>query len=145
MTKTNQIQLFNGRKVRTVWDSDSEECYFSVVYVVGVLTGSIDPSACRRKLKQSLKNEGDETVTNCHWLKILAADVNMRLTDVATIQQMFRLIRIPSPKAVPFKQWMAQVAATRLARMQDPELSIEQTVSDLTFFAYPLNTNCFAA
>lgn len=98
MTKTNQIQLFNDRKVRTVWDSDSEEWYFSVVDVVGVLTDSADPSAYWCKLKQRLKNEGNETVTNCHRLKLLAADGKMRLTDVATTQQMFRLIQSsPSP------------------------------------------------
>lgn len=146
MTKTNQIQLFNDRKVRTVWDSDSEEWYFSVVDVVGVLTDSTDPSAYWRKLKQRLKNEGNETVTNCHRLKLLAADGKMRLTDVASTQQMFRIIQsIPSPKAEPFKQWMAQVAATRLDQMQDPELSIEQTVSDLTLFASPLIKNYLAA
>lgn len=146
MTKTNQIQLFNDRKVRTVWDSDSEEWYFSVVDVVGVLTDSTDPSAYWRKLKQRLKNEGNETVTNCHRLKLLAADGNMRLTDVASTQQMFRLIQsIPSPKAEPFKQWMAQVAATRIDQMQSPELAIEQAVSDLTLFASPLIKNYLAA
>lgn len=145
MTKTNQIQLFNDRKVRTVWDSDTEEWYFLVVDVVGVLTDSADPSAYWRKLKQRLKNEGNETVTNCHRLKLQAADGKMRMTDVATTQQMFRLIQsIPSPKAEPFKQWMTQVAATRIDQMQDPELSIEQAVADY-LFTYPFLPNKFAA
>ncbi|MDE6562580.1 MAG: Bro-N domain-containing protein [Muribaculaceae bacterium] len=123
MTKKNQIQVFDDRKVRTVWDSETEEWYFSVVDVVGVLTDSVDPNAYWRKLKQRLKTEGNETVTNCHGLKMQAADGKMRLTDVATTEQMFRIIQsIPSPKAEPFKQWMAQLASTRLDQMQDPEL-----------------------
>lgn len=148
MTKTNQIQLFNDRKVRTVWDSDSEEWYFSVVDVVGVLTDSADPSAYWCKLKQRLKNEGNETVTNCHRLKLLAADGKMqpyRCRDHTADVSPHPVQSIPSPKAEPFKQWMAQVAPTRLDQMQDPEHSFEQTVSGLTFFAYSLNTNIFAA
>lgn len=137
MTKRNQIQIFNDRRVRTVWDSEKEEWYFSVVDVVGVLTDSTDISAYWRKLKQRLKEEGNETVINCHRLKLPAADGKMRLTDVATTEQMFRLIQsIPSPKAEPFKQWMAQVAATRLYQMQDPELSIDQAVSDYRRLGY---------
>lgn len=137
MTKENQIQIFNDRKVRTVWDSDKEEWYFSIVDVVEVLTDSTDASAYWRKLKQRLKDDGNETVTNCHRLKLPAADGKMRLTDVATTEQMFRLIQsIPSPKAEPFKQWMAQVAANRLDQMQDPELSIEQAVSDYRRLGY---------
>ncbi len=137
MTKQNQIQIFNDRKVRMVWDNDKEECYFSVIDVVEVLTDSADPSTYWRVLKNRLKKEGNETVTNCNRLKLLAADGKMRLTDVATTEQMFRLIQsIPSPKAEPFKQWMAQVAATRLDQMQDPELSIEQAVSDYRRLGY---------
>ena len=137
MTKKNQIQIFNDRKVRTVWDSDTEEWYFAVIDVVGILTDSVDPGAYWRKLKQRLKKEGNETVTNCHRLKLPANDGKMRLTDVANTQQMFRLIQsIPSPKAEPFKQWIAQVAATRLDQMQDPELSIEQAVSDYRRLGY---------
>lgn len=137
MTKKNQIQLFNDRKVRTVWDSEKEEWYFSVIDVVGVLTDSTDPSTYWRVLKNRLKKEGNETVTNCNRLKLPAADGKMRLTDVATTEQMFRLIQsIPSPKAEPFKQWMAQVAATRLDQMQDPELSIEQAVADYHRLGY---------
>jgi len=118
MTKSNQIQIFNDRKVRTVWDSETEEWYFSVVDVVEVLTDARDYQVARKywnKLKERLRKEGNETVTNCHQLKLPAADGKMRLTDVATPKQMFRIIQsIPSPKAEPFKQWMAQVAATRL-------------------------------
>lgn len=137
MTKQNQIQLFNDRKVRTVWDSEQEEWYFSVVDVVGVLTDSVDPATYWKVLKNRLKKEGNETVTNCNRLKLPANDGKMRLTDVATSQQMFRIIQsIPSPKAEPFKQWMAQVAATRLDQMQDPELSIEQAVSDYRRLGY---------
>ena len=137
MTKKNQIQIFNDRKVRTVWDSDTEEWYFAVIDVVGILMDSVDPGAYWRKLKQRLKKEGNETVTNCHRLKLPANDGKMRLTDVANTQQMFRLIQsIPSPKAEPFKQWIAQVAATRLDQMQDPELSIEQAVSDYRRLGY---------
>ncbi len=137
MTKQNQIQIFNDRKVRMVWDNDKEEWYFSVIDVVEVLTDSADPSTYWRVLKNRLKKEGNETVTNCNRLKLLAADGKMRLTDVATTKQMFRLIQsIPSPKAEPFKQWMAQVAATRLDQMQDPELSIEQAVSDYRRLGY---------
>lgn len=140
MTKNNQIQIFNDRKVRTVWDSETEEWYFSVVDVVEVLTDAKDYQTARKywnKLKERLVKEGNETVTNCHRLKLLAADGKMRMTDVATAEQMFRLIQsIPSPKAEPFKQWMAQVAATRLDQMQDPELSIEQAVSDYRRLGY---------
>lgn len=138
MTKTNKIQIFNERKVRTVWDSDTEEWYFSVVDVIGVLTDSPDPSAYWRKLKQRLKAEtGNETVTNCHKFKLPAADGKMRMTDMADQRQLFRIIQsIPSPRAEPFKQWMAQVASNRLDQMQDPELSIEQAISDYQKLGY---------
>ena len=137
MAKQNKIQLFNERTVRTAWDSDTEEWYFSVVDVVGVLTDSVNPTAYWRKLKQRLKVEGNETVTNCHGLKMQAPDGKMRLTDMATTEQLFRIIQsIPSPKAEPFKLWMAQVAATRLDQMQDPELSIEQAVNDYRRLGY---------
>lgn len=140
MTQKNQIQIFNDRKVRTVWDSENEEWYFSTIDVVGVLTDTADYQTARKywnKLKERLVKEGNETVTNCHQLKLPAADGKMRLTDVATPEQIFRLIQsIPSPKAEPFKQWMAQVAATRLEQMQDPELSIEQAVADYRRLGY---------
>ena len=123
----NSIQLFGDRKIRTQWDAESEKWYFSVVDIVEVLTGSKDATAYWRKLKQRLKVEGNETVTNCHALKMLAQDGKMRLTDVADQAGMFRLIQsIPSPKAEPIKQWIAQVASERIDEMQDPELAIER-------------------
>ena len=112
MTKKQAIQLFQERKVRTIWDDQEEKWYFSIVDVCGVLTDSKDALTARKywnKLKQRLKDEGNETVTNCHQLKLRAADGKMRLTDVADTEQLFRIIQsIPSPKAEPFKQWMAQ-------------------------------------
>lgn len=137
MTKHSKIQIFSDKKVRTVWDSETEKWYFSVIDVVEVLTDSVDPAAYWRKLKQRLKKEGNETVTNCHGLKLPAADGKMRMTDVADQQQLFRLIQsIPSPKAEPFKQWMAQVAANRIDQMEDPELSFQQAVADYQRLGY---------
>lgn len=140
MTKKQAIQLFEEKKVRTAWDDETEKWYFSIVDTVAVLTDSIDPTAYWRKLKQRLKAEGNETVTNCHGLKMTAPDGKMRLTDVADTEQLFRLIQsIPSPKAEPFKQWMAQVAADRLDQIQDPELSIEQALTDYKRLGYSDN------
>ena len=137
MTKKQAIQLFEERKVRTVWDDEQEKWYFSIVDVCDVLTDSKDPTAYWRKLKQRLKVEGNETVTNCHALKMRAADGKMRLTDVADTEQLFRIIQsIPSPKAEPFKQWMAQVASQRLDQMQAPELSIDQAIIDYKRLGY---------
>ncbi len=110
-----KVQIFQDKKVRTHWDAEREEWYFSVVDVMAVLTDSVDPSAYWRKLKQRLKAEGNETVTNCHGLKMLAPDGKMRLTDIADTKQVLRIIQsVPSPKAEPFKQWLAQVGAERL-------------------------------
>jgi prophage antirepressor-like protein len=137
MTKQQAIQLFEERKVRTIWDNEHEKWYFSIVDVVAVLTESTNPQAYWRKLKQRLTEEGNQTVTNCHAFKMKAADGKMRLTDVADQEQLFRLIQsIPSPKAEPFKQWMAQVAAQRLDQMQDPELSIDQAIMDYKRLGY---------
>lgn len=140
MTKKEIIKLFEERKVRTVWDDKKEKWYFSIVDVTAVLTDSKDYTTARKywnKLKQRLKEEGNETVTNCHQLKFRAADGKMRLTDVADTEQLFRLIQsVPSPKAEPFKLWMAQVASTRLDQMQDPEQSIEQAVADYRRLGY---------
>ena len=137
MTKKQAIQLFEERKVRTVWDDEQEKWYFSIVDVCGVLTDSKDATAYWRKLKQRLKAEGNETVTNCHALKLRAADGKMRLTDVADTEQLFRVIQsIPSPKAEPFKQWMASVASQRLDQMQDPEKSIDQAIIDYKRLGY---------
>ena len=132
--------MFEERKVRTVWDDEKEKWYFSIVDVVSVLTDSVDATAYWRKLKQRLKEEGNETVTNCHGLKMKATDGKMRLTDVADTEQLLRIIQsIPSPKAEPFKQWMAHVASERLDQMQDPELSIEQAMMDYKRLGYSDN------
>ena len=137
MTKQESIKLFEEKKVRTVWDDEQEKWYFSVVDVVGVLTESKDPQVYWRVLKKRLLEEGNETVTNCNGLKLRAADGKMRLTDVADTEQIFRIIQsIPSPKAEPFKQWMAQVASQRLDQMQDPELSIDQAIMDYKRLGY---------
>ena len=140
MTKKETLKLFEERKVRTVWDDEKEKWYFSIVDVVSVLTDSVDATAYWRKLKQRLKEEGNETVTNCHGLKMKATDGKMRLTDVADTEQLLRIIQsIPSPKAEPFKQWMAHVASERLDQMQDLELSIEQAMMDYKRLGYSDN------
>lgn len=140
MNKKQSIQLFEEKKVRTFWDEKQEKWYFAIVDAIAILTDSIDPAAYWRKLKQRLKQEGNETVTNCHGLKMRAADGKMRLTDVADTEQLFRLIQsVPSQKAEPFKLWIAQVARERLDQMQDPELSIEQAMSDYKRLGYSDN------
>lgn len=137
MTKKESLQLFEEKKVRTVWDDKKEKWYFSIVDVCGVLTDSKDANAYWRKLKQRLKKEGNETVTNCHGLKLRASDGKLRMTDVADTEQLFRIIQsIPSPKAEPFKVWMAHVASTRLEQMQDPEKSIDQAIVDYKRLGY---------
>ena len=137
MTQKQAIQIFEQRKVRTVWDDEAEKWYFSVVDVVGVLTDSPDPNNYWKVLKNRLKKEGNETVTNCNRFKLQAADGKMRLTDVADTEQLFRLIQsIPSPKAEPFKLWMARVASDRIDQMQDPELSIQQAMTDYKRLGY---------
>ena len=137
MTQKHKIQLFEEKKVRTVWDDQEEKWYFSIVDVCAVLTESENPQTYWRVLKNRLKKEGDETVTNCNALKMRATDGKMRLTDVADTKQLFRLIQsIPSPKAEPFKQWMASVAAQRLDQMQDPELNFEQAYADYRRLGY---------
>lgn len=121
----NKIKLFESKKIRTAWNEDEDEWYFSVVDVVEVLTDSVDPTAYWRKLKQRLKQEGNESVTNCHGLKMLAADGKMRMTDVVSTPNLLRLIQsIPSPKAEPFKMWLAQVGSERLDEIADPEKAI---------------------
>jgi hypothetical protein len=124
-----KIQLFENQRIRTAWDEEKEEWYFSIVDVVGVLTDSVDPTAYWRKLKQRLKAEGNETVTNCHGLKMTAHDGKKRLTDVADTEQLLRIIQsIPSPKAEPFKLWLAQVGRERIEETIDPELTIERAL-----------------
>ena len=137
MTKVNAIQLFEDKKVRTAWDAEQEKWYVSIVDVVAVLTESVDANAYWRKFKQRLKQEGNETVTNCHGLKMQAPDGKMRLTDVADTEQLFRLIQsIPSPKAEPFKLWLAQIAAERLDELQDPEISIDRALNQYMQLGY---------
>ena len=137
MTKKQAIQLFQERKVRTVWDDEQEKWYFSIVDVCAVLTDSPNPRNYWKVLKHRLLKEGNQTVTNCNQLKLQAEDGRMRLTDVADTEQLFRLIQsIPSPKAEPFKQWMAQVASHRIDQMQDPELNIDQAIMDYKRLGY---------
>ena len=127
MTQKQAIQLFEERKVRTVWDDEAGKWYVSIVDVIAVLTESKDAAADWRKLKQRLKAEGNETVTNCHGLKMTAPDGKMRLTDVADVEQLFRLVQsIPSPKAEPFKLWLSSLARERLEEIDDPEQGIDR-------------------
>jgi hypothetical protein len=140
MTQHNAIKLFETKKVRTIWDDKEEKWYFSIVDVVAVLTDSPNPRKYWSVLKTRLKKEGSELTTNCSQLKMKSADGKMYLTDVADTQQLLRLIQsIPSPKAEPFKQWMAQVATERLNQMQDPELSINQALVDYKRLGYSDN------
>lgn len=137
MTKKQAIQLFQERKVRTAWDDQEEKWYFSIVDVCAVLTDSPNPRNYWKVLKHRLLKEGNQTVTNCNQLKLRAEDGRMRLTDVADTEQLFRIIQsIPSPKAEPFKQWMAQVASQRIDQMQDPEQSIDQAIVDYKRLGY---------
>ena len=129
MEPNDKIQLFENQRIRTAWDEEKEEWYFSIVDVVGVLTDSVDPTAYWRKLKQRLKAESNETVTNCHGLKMTAHDGKKRLTDVADTEQLLRIIQsIPSPKAEPFKLWLAQVGREHIEETIDPELTIERAL-----------------
>ena len=125
----DEIKLYENKEIRSVWDEEKEEWYFSVVDVVAVLTESKDPQVYWRVLKKSLKDEGNETVTNCNALKMKAADGKMRLTDVADMQGIFRIIQsIPSPKAEPFKLWLAEVGKERIDEIIDPELTIDRAL-----------------
>ena len=127
MTQKQAIQLFEERKVRTVWDDEAGKWYVSIVDVIAVLTESKDAAAYWRKLKQRLKAEGNETVTNCHGLKMTAPDGKMRQTDVADVEQLFRLVQsIPSPKAEPFKLWLSSLSRERLEEIDDPEQGIDR-------------------
>lgn len=129
MPAENQLQTYENRPIRTAWDEERGEWYFSVVDVVAILTESADPTAYWRKLKQRLKAEGNQSVTNCHALKMRAADGKMRLTDVADTEQLFRIIQsIPSPKAEPFKMWLAQVGRERIEETIDPEQAIDRAL-----------------
>jgi DNA-damage-inducible protein D len=123
----NEVKLFEQQTVRTHWDEKDEKWYFSISDVIAILTESVDPLAYWRKLKERLKKEGNETVTNSHGLKMKAADGKMRMTDVADTEQLLRLIQsIPSPKAEPFKQWLAKTGYERMKEIADPEQSLER-------------------
>lgn len=140
MVKKNSIKLFGDDKIRAIWDDEQEKWYFSIVDVIAVLTESPNPQTYWRVLKKRLKDEGNETVTNCNGLKMRAADGKMRLTDVADTEQLLRIIQsVPSPKAEPFKMWLAKVGADRLDQMQDPELSIQQAMIDYKRLGYSDN------
>ncbi|MCE2935521.1 MAG: Bro-N domain-containing protein [Flammeovirgaceae bacterium] len=140
MKQQNAIQVFEGKKVRTLWDSEQEKWFIAIVDVVAVLTESPNPQVYWRVLKKRLLDEGNETVTNCNGLKMEAPDGKMRLTDVADTEQLFRLIQsIPSPKAEPFKLWLAEVGADRLDEMQDPELSIDRALEQYLKLGYSEN------
>jgi hypothetical protein len=140
MKKETSIKLFEDRKIRTVWDEEKEEWYFSIVDVVGVLTESVDGRKYWNKLKQRLKEEGSETVSNCHQLKLVASDGKMRLTDVGNSTQILRIIQsIPSKKAEPFKMWLAQTGSERIAETIDPELSIERAIQNYRRLGYSEN------
>ena len=134
------IHKFENKQVRSHWNAEQEKWYFSIVDVVSILTDQTDYQAARnywKVLKHRLKKEGNETVTNCNRLKMLTADGKMRLTDVADTEQLLRLIQsVPSPKAEPFKQWLAKVGSERLDQIQDPELSIQQALQDYRRLGY---------
>ncbi len=140
MKQANTIKIFEDRKVRTLWDVEKEKWYFSIVDVIGILTESPNPRKYWSVLKTRLKAEGSQLATNCSQLKMQSADGKFYLTDVADTEQLFRLIQsIPSPKAEPFKLWLAQVAAERLDEMQDPELTIERALEQYLNLGYSEN------
>ena len=127
MEKQTSIKLFETQKVRSLWDDEKEKWYFSIIDVMSVLTECVDAPAYWRKLKQRLKEEGNETVTNCHALKMKAPDGKMRMTDVADTEQLFRLIQsVPSPKAEPFKLWLAKMGRERIDEIEDPEIGFDR-------------------
>lgn len=138
-----ELKIFEEKQIRTIWDEVQEKWYFSIVDIVQILTESKDYLTARKywnKLKQRLLAEGNETVTNCHQLKLRAADGKLRYSDVADLEQMLRLIQsIPSPQAEPFKSWLAQVGAERIQQMQDPELGIQQSLMDYKRLGYSDN------
>ena len=140
MTQRNAIQVFEEKKVRTLWDSDQEKWYLSIIDVIAVLTDSPNPRKYWSVLKTRLKKEGSQLATNCSQLKMRSADGKFYKTDVADTEQLFRLIQsIPSPKAEPFKLWLAQIASERLDEMQDPELSIDRALEQYLRLGYSEN------
>jgi len=140
MEKQNEIKIFEDKNVRTLWDAEQEKWYLSIVDIVGILTDSPNPNNYWKVLKNRLKKEGSQLVTNCNQLKMQSADGKFYLTDVADTEQLFRLIQsIPSPKAEPFKLWLAKVAAERLDEMQDPELTIDRALEQYLQLGYSEN------
>lgn len=140
MTKETAIKLFQDQSVRVEWDNDQEKWFFSIVDIITVLTQSVNPQAYWRKLKERLKKEGNETVTNCHGLKMEAADGKMRMTDVADTEQLLRLIQsIPSPKAEPFKLWLAKVGYERIEETEDPEKAFDRAMETYLKKGYTAN------
>ncbi len=140
MTQHQSIKLFEEKRVRAIWDDETEKWYFAIVDVIAILTDSPNPRNYWKVLKHRLKKEGNELVTNCNQLKLTASDGKRYKTDVADTHQILRIIQsIPSPKAEPFKQWMAKVATERLNQLQDPELSINQALYDYKRLGYSDN------
>ena len=143
MTQQEVIKVFEDKKVRTIWDEKQEKWYFSIIDIIRVLTYQDDFQGARnywKVLKHRLLKEGNETVTNCNRLKLIAEDGKMRMTDVADTEQLFRLIQsIPSPKAEPFKLWLAQIASERLDEMQDPDLTIDRALEEYLQLGYSEN------
>ena len=143
MTKETALQLFEQKQVRSLWNEEEEKWYFSIVDVIGILSNQNDHQGARnywKVLKSRLLKEGNETVTNCNRLKLVAEDGKLRLTDVADTEQLFRLIQsIPSPKAEPFKLWLAKVGSERLDEMQDPEIGIDRALQHYLQLGYSEN------
>jgi hypothetical protein len=140
MTKVNAIQLFENKKLRTIWDDEQEKWFISIIDVIEVLTESDRPRKYWSDLKSKLIKEGSEVSDKIGQLKMQAPDGKMRFTDVADTEQLFRLIQsIPSPKAEPFKLWLAQIASERLDEMQDPELSIDRALEQYLQLGYSEN------
>jgi len=140
MTKSEMIKIFDSREIRSLWDDETEEWYFSIVDVIASLTDSVNPRKYWGVLKTRLKKEGSQLTTNCSQLKMTASDGKKYKTDCVTTEQLFRLIQsVPSPKAEPFKVWIAQVANERVNQLQNPELSIEQAMRDYKRLGYSDN------
>lgn len=138
LQENNKIQIFDNQPIRTAWDEENEEWYFAVIDVIAVLTESPNPQTYWRVMKKRLKDEGNETVTNCNGLKLKAADGKRRMTDVANTEQLLRIIQsIPSKKAEPFKLWLAQVGRERIEEIIDPELTIDRALETYSKKGYP--------
>lgn len=138
LQENNKIQLYENQPIRTAWDEDNEEWYFAIVDVIAVLTESPNPQTYWRVMKKRLKDEGNESVTNCNGLKMKASDGKRRMTDVANTEQLLRIIQsIPSKKAEPFKLWLAQVGRERIEEIIDPELTIDRALETYSKKGYP--------